>query len=217
MRPIPIQTSFIDSFIADWEDGTYRWQHQGNDRSYIPEYLVYRNHPGMPDPDGVALVYEGCPELLLYNYRYFRDLTIPLTTDPKELHSNGYLELLPHMYIFYRNLRKSDDPKDDLLKLWVTDENEVKTKCKYDVQNMQKARDKLLGERAQLKGSKKGGTALERSGRGNGNAQGDRCFTYSQSIEMQRGIGHPPGNMSQAHRKNDETLIQIKELEGVRL
>ena len=56
----------------------------------------------MTDPMGVAYVYESCPELLLYNYRFFPSLEIPMSVDKDVLEGAGLLELQPHMHVFYR-------------------------------------------------------------------------------------------------------------------
>lgn len=199
-----------------WEDGKYRWAREGeNIAAYIPHFLIYRNHPAVRDPRGVAYVYEGCPELLLYYCRFFPSLQIPMSVDDDVLKQAGLLELQPRMYILYRDVRKSRDPNDDLLKMWVTDECEVATACTADVEDAKKARDKLIGDKDKAFGGQKKGTHLERSGRGHGNGQGDRCLTYMQSIEAQRGIAHPPGNMSQAFTKGDETLTDLRDYQKV--
>lgn len=169
----------------------------------------------MTDPMGVAYVYESCPELLLYNYRFFPSLEIPMSVDKDVLEGAGLLELQPHMHVFYRDVRKSRDPKDDLLKMWVTDERQVRSECREEVDGVLKARDRLLGDKEKLSGGEKKGTHLERSGRGHGNGQGDRCLTFMQSIESQRSIAHPPANMSQAFMKGDDTLLDLKEFEKV--
>ncbi len=139
----------------------------------------------------------------------------PLSVDKKELASLGHLELQPKSYVFYRDVRKSRDPKHDLLKLWVGDEGDLLMNFPTELQNLEKSRDELLGPLDALHGGEKGGTALDHSGRGHGNVQGDRCLTYGQSVEAQRGIGHPAGNMSQAHQREDETLVQLRDLQMV--
>lgn len=160
-------------------------------------------------------MYESCPELNLYNHRFFEGITIPMSSNPHVLASEGHLELKAHMYVFYRDIRQSRDPKDDLLKLWVSDHGDVQACFPEELRGMEKVRDQLLGPVDQLKGGERDGTALERSGRGKGNLQGDRCLTFGQSIEAQRGIAHPAGNLSQAHKRGDETLENIKILERV--
>lgn len=127
----------------------------------------------------------------------------------------GLLELKPHAYILYRDVHGSRDPKDDLLKLWVAHDQELRVKFPDNISALENVRDQLLGPADELKGGEKGGTWSEKSGRGNGNMQGDRCLTYGQSVETHRRIGHPPGNMSQAHRKDDEALNLIKSFKHV--
>lgn len=178
----------------------------------MPEFFVYRSHPNMSDPQGVALVYESCPELTLFFYQFLKDLRVPMSVNHSELRALGLLEAKPKMYIFYRNVGKSRDPKNDLLKAWVSDEGDIQHAFPQELSELEKIRDELLGDVQDLKGGQKKGTALERSGRGNGNVQGDRCLTYCQSVEAQRGIGHPPGNMSQAHHQEDDTLDQLRRL-----
>ncbi|KLO04306.1 hypothetical protein SCHPADRAFT_897139, partial [Schizopora paradoxa] len=103
--------------LEGWEDGKYRWERKGsNVPKHMPHFTIYRQHPCVPDPKGVAYVYEGCPETLLNNCRQFPSLEIPMSVDKDVLENGGLLELEPRMYILYRDVRKSRDPKDDLLK-----------------------------------------------------------------------------------------------------
>ncbi len=212
---------FISAHInAGWVDGKFRWARQTQQTptpEWMPEYLIYRSHPNMKDPDGVAYVYESCPEFLLYYYRFLLTQQIPMSIVHEELRSLGLLELKPKMYIFYRDVRKSRDPKNDLLKLWVGDEGELALSYPEELGKMEKLRDELLGPKEHLQGGKKGGTAIERSGRGHGNVQGDRCLTFGQSVEAQRGIGHPAGNMSQAHQWDDSMLDSLRQYMKVRI
>lgn len=170
----------------------------------------------MSDPLGVAYVYESTPETLLFNYQYIRRLHMDMTIDHNALALLNHLHFKPRMYIFCRNVRTSRDPIHDILKLWVGDERIIRDAHAPQIANLEKVRSGLLGDEAELKGGEVNGTALERSGRGNGNGQGSWCITLGQSVEYPKGIGHPAGNVSQAHQSNDPMLGYVRSLLKVR-
>jgi len=188
--------SCLTFIYTGWEDGKFKLGSSTNRNAILPSFLVYRNHPLQRNRDGIALVYESTPEELLSKYSKLSEHRIPMSVNHQELYEDGFLHLQPNMAIFYRNLHLSQDPKDDLLKVWVTDERSLRSSHGHDIERLDQLRDELLGPDESLEGGRKGGTALERSGRGDGNLQGSRCNTYGNSKESVRNIAHPSGNMS---------------------
>lgn len=119
------------------------------------------------DPLGVAFVYKSSIELNVYNYHHYRKETIPMHSNSQALLSKGLIELKPHTYIFYQDVHGSQDPNNDLLKLWVTHDQQLRVQFPDDISALETVRNQLLGPLDQLKGGEKGSTWLEKSGRGN--------------------------------------------------
>lgn len=195
---------------SGWEDGQFCYNLPDTRLEILPDYLVYRNHPAFSA--GLALVYESCSEELLFKHDTFKNLSVPTTSCPTTLFQMGYLEVKPKMAVFYRDLKGSCLPEDDVLKVWVSDEIELAKSHPDQLAALVRVRDKFFGPKEELFGGKKGGTALERSGRGHGNLQGSRCHTFGNSVESVRHIVHPCGNLSQREQSDDEMLGHISML-----
>lgn len=184
-----------------------------NRSKILPTFRLYRHHPLLCDkaPHGLALVYESSPEFLHAHMQEYSNLKIPQGPHTKrQLYEKGFLELRPNMYIFYRNHVESNDPSKDLLKAWVTPRSQLQAAHGASIKRLDELRDALLGPPDQLNGGKKGGTALERSGRANGNLQGDRCNTFGLSRQSVRNITHPSANMSRSSQsdvKSESSLL----------
>ncbi len=129
--------------------------------------------------------------------------------DDEELRRLGYLQLHPNMAILFRDLRGKGEPVNDVLKVWVEDERALLQEFHDVIERMKATIAILFGPDDELRGADKGGTALERSDRGNGNLQGDRCFTFANSKECPCMTHHPSKNMSQAHAKlEDDPMLR---------
>ncbi len=145
-------------------------------------------------------------------YIGLEQLSISMSSDDAELQRTGHIELKPGMAVFYRDLRGDRKPENDILKVWVEGEVGLKEKFGNVIDRLDVTRDELLGPDEELKGGEKGGTAVESSGRGRGNLQGDRCISLANSKEAPRMIHHPCKNMSQAESSDDNMLQTLSNL-----
>ena len=128
-------------------------------------------------------------------YDLFRRLLLPTCTTAEEAEKRGYIIAESNTKVWFRDLDGSMLEEDDILKLSVGDELRHAARRLPYTKMLEAARDFFAGDPSLLKAGKANGTYLQRSGRGEGNGQGQSCINLLLTREAQCDRIHPARNI----------------------
>ena len=179
----------------EWEDGKYYVQSVAEDKRLPqwPRLVIYLNHKF--NKGNISLVYESCGLIEGKKYNLFRRLILPTCASAEDAELRGYIIADPDTKVWFRDLDGSMLEDDDILKLSVGNELRHAAHRLAYTKDLEGARDYLVGDTSLLKAGRANGTLLQRSGRGEGNGQGQSCINLLLTREAQRDRIHPARNI----------------------